>query len=60
MIHPDIRKEVERVAKILSTAHLDVGMLHRIESDLLPDGYNGVMNVVIDGDLISFVKDTDT
>jgi hypothetical protein len=60
VIHPDIRPQVEKVARILSSSELDVGVLHRIESDLLPDGYNGVVNAIINDGSIRFEKDMDT
>lgn len=60
VIHPSIRPAVEAVATILSSSELDVGTVHRIESALLPDGYNGVMNVVLKNGEVSFVRDLDT
>lgn len=60
VINPSIRQAVEEVAKILSEAQIDVGTLHRIETPLLPDGYHGVMNVVIRDGNVSFKRDEDT
>jgi hypothetical protein len=61
VIHPSLRPAVEAVATILSEAELDVGIVHRIESALLPPGYNGVMSPILrDGVVVSFVKDMDT
>ena len=61
VIHPDLRPAVEAVATILSEAELDVGTVHRIESAMLPDGYNGVMSPIVkDGAVVAFVKDMDT
>jgi hypothetical protein len=60
VIDPSLRPAVEAVATILSEAELDVGTVHRIESALLPDGYNGVMSPIVrDGRVVSFVKDMD-
>ena len=60
VIHPDLRPAVEAVATILSSAELDVGVVHRIESALLPDGYNGVMSPIVrDGVVVSFKRDED-
>ena len=60
VIHRDLRPAVEAVATILSEAELDVGTVHRIESALLPDGYNGVMSPIVkDGVVVSFKRDED-
>lgn len=60
VIAPELRPAVERVARILTSAEIDVGMFHRIETDLLPNGYWGVMDVVIgEGGKISLKKDED-
>lgn len=60
VIDPSIRPAVEAVARIITTAEIDVGFVHRIESDLLPEGYSGVMNVVIrDGAVVRFERDSD-
>ena len=60
VIHPDLRPAVEAVATILSSADLDVGVVHRIESALLPNGYNGVMSPIVrDGVVVSFKRDED-
>ena len=61
VIDPSLRPAVEAVATILTTAELDVGMAHRIETDLLPDGYHGVCNAIIrDGVVVRFERDMDT
>jgi hypothetical protein len=60
VIHRDLRPAVEAVATILSEAELDVGTVHRIESSLLPAGYNGVMSPIVrDGRVVSFKRDED-
>ena len=60
VIHPDLRPALEAVATILGTSEIDVGFVHRIESSLLPDGYNGVMSPIVrDGRVVSFVRDMD-
>ena len=60
VIHPDLRPAVEAVATILSEAELDVGTVHRIESTLLPAGYNGVMSPIVkDGVVVAFKRDED-
>jgi hypothetical protein len=60
VIDSSLRPAVEAVATILSEAELDVGIVHRIESALLPDGYNGVMSPIVrDGRVVSFVRDMD-
>ena len=60
VIDPSLRPAVEAVATILSEAELDVGTVHRIESALLPAGYNGVMSPIVrDGRVVSFIRDMD-
>jgi hypothetical protein len=60
VIDPSLRPAVEAVATILSEAELDVGTVHRIESSLLPAGYNGVMSPIVrDGRVVSFKRDED-
>jgi hypothetical protein len=60
VIDPSLRPAVEAVATILSEAELDVGVVHRIESALLPNGYNGVMSPIVkDGVVVSFKRDED-
>jgi hypothetical protein len=61
VIDPSLRPALEAVATIITTADLDVGTLHKIESALLPEGYNGVMNCVVrDGAVVRFERDMDT
>jgi hypothetical protein len=61
VIDPSLRPALEAVATIITTADLDVGTLHKIESALLPEGYNGVMNAVLrDGAVVRFERDMDT
>jgi hypothetical protein len=60
VIHRDLRPAVEAVATILSSADLDVGTVHRIQTDLLPEGYHGVMSPIVkDGRVVSFKRDED-
>ena len=60
VIDKSLRPAVEAVATILSSADLDVGVVHRIESALLPNGYNGVMSPIVrDGVVVSFKRDED-
>jgi hypothetical protein len=61
VIDPSLRPALEAVATIITTADLDVGTLHKIESALLPEGYNGVMNAVLhNGAVVRFERDVDT
>ena len=63
VIHPSIYTAVAEVATILETGELDSGLLSlRIETDLLPDGFHGVMNAVVnpEGKVIRFERDMDT
>ena len=59
VISSELRPAVEAVATILSTAEIDVGFVHRIESQLLPEGYNGVMRVYLVGGEVHFARDED-
>jgi hypothetical protein len=61
VIDPSLRPAVEAVATILSEPrYLDVGIVLRIETDLLRDGYHGVCNAIVrDGRVVSFKRDED-
>jgi hypothetical protein len=61
VIDPSLRPALEAVATIITTGYLDVGTVHKIESALLPQGYNGVVNAVVrDGAVVRFERDMDT
>jgi hypothetical protein len=64
VIDPSLRPAVEAVATIISARDFDVGanslVIFRIESSLLPNGYNGVMSPIVkDGVVVSFKRDED-
>lgn len=61
VIHPDLEPIIEKVAKIITASECENGFLMMISTDMLPDGYHGVMNAVIrDGVVIRFERDMDT
>jgi hypothetical protein len=64
VIHPDLRPALDAVATVISARDFDVGanslVIFRIESSLLPAGYNGVMSPIVrDGRVVSFKRDED-